>query len=150
MKGSNIVVTVLLCFAFGLGGCVAGLNVSQEDLDKQWHKLSGAELQSMFCNKTMSGIGQASWKVFWSSDCKTGRLMVGPGGKYKDEYRTVEIDNDQYCVTTAGERDKKCYLLYEKDGKYLDINKLGKQDSVTITEGVPSNIQESLDQFSSK
>jgi len=142
--------TVLLCLMISIGGCVAGLNVSQEDLDKKWHKLSGSELQSMFCNKTMSGSGRATWKSYWSSDCKTGRLMVGRDGMYKDEYRTVEVNNDQYCVTAAGDTDKKCYQLYEKDGKYLDIDKFGKQDSVTITDGIPSNIQESLDKFSSK
>lgn len=89
IKKRNLLVCSLAIITLGLSGCVAG-KVSQDDLAKQWHKLSGEGLQKTFCNKTMSGsAAQAKWKVFWSSDCRHGKLEVGPFGEYKTQYRTV-------------------------------------------------------------
>lgn len=149
MKKSKLLVCTLVIAVFGLSGCIAG-KVSQEDLSRQWHKLTGEELQRMFCNKTVSGFGQAAWKVFWSSDCRTGKLEVGPSGKYKTEFRTVEILNDKYCTTPDGSNKSNCYSIYEKDGKYLDIKTTGSQDTIDIKDGIPEEIQLELNAFNSK
>jgi len=98
----------------------------------------------------MSGFDKAAWKVFWSSDCRNGKLEVGPFGEYKIQYRTVEVLNDTYCTTPDGSSKSNCYSLYEKDGKYLDIKTTGKQNTVKITDGIPEKIQKELDAFSSK
>ena len=149
MKTKNLLVGTSMIALLALSGCIAG-KVSQEDLSTQWKKLSGKNLQETFCNKTMSGFGQAEWKVFWSSDCRTGYLEVGPSGKYKTEYRTVKVLNDKYCTTPDGSDKSNCYSLYEKDGKYLDIKTTGEQDTINIKDGIPERIQKKLDSFSSK
>lgn len=151
MKNNSLLLSVLIVVMVGFSGCIAGnTKVSQEDLAKQWEKIAKEDLQKLFCNTTMSGFERVHWKVFWSSDCQTGKLEVGPYGEYKTEYRTVEILDDKYCVTAEGNKPKKCYTLYEKDGEYLDINASGKQSPVNIKVGIPEKMQKELDEHMPK
>lgn len=150
MTTKNLLVGTSMIALLALSGCIAG-KVSQEDLSTQWQKLSGKNLQETFCNKTMSGFGdRAEWTAFWSSDCQTGYLEVGPSGKYFTEYRTVEVLNDKYCITPDESDKSNCYSLYQKDGKYLDIKTTGEQDTIKIKDGIPKRIQKKFDSFISK
>ncbi len=149
MKKNSLIAGILFVSLSGLTGCVTG-KVSQEDLAQQWHKLSNESLRKTFCNTTTSGFGKAEWKVFWSSDCHTGKLEVGPNGEYKTQYRTVEILDDKYCITAEKSEKKNCYSLFERDGKYLDINAAGKQSMISIKDGIPEKKQLELGAFNAK
>lgn len=151
MKRKKLMVGALVVTMLGVSGCAADKKtVIQNALADQWRIATNTEVQKLFCNTTASGYTRnANWIVYWSSDCRTGKLEVGPSGEYKTAYRTVEIKGNDACITNVGE-EEKCYSYLEKNGIYKYVRPDGTSKEYNIKKGIPEAMQKELDAFSSK